>query len=526
MKLSAAEHQIDDNDNCPEVSEKTDIPRQDSKVSGGVHNDDASNLKADTDIARAKEESKKLVEESLEAEAKYDADLKRAMEESKQQQCRHWVRLPISTTEVIDLLDSDDEEDSKLPAVDSRSNQIDEDAQMEDAIRLSLEEALNAKQYEYQCSESLPRTCRTIDRVEFESVVDAVVNMQGGYENIEEGPLIKHGNANDMKKSCVADGGGQNQTGAQYGRYSILSLWRLFDVLEGQAVINIEGTDSRSKDAHKLASDNGSENELKREREKNCHLDGAKIKAFIDIGHGMGIQVLQAGWSLGVPARGVEIMKDRHLIAQAIEREVLDNLGPDYPDATLVQLKHADFSRAILPDKKTNERDEELRKFLLFQDKSQEFQTGLVIFINNAEEVFAARSNQKNGGASLDSYLANLFAHMEIGGRMVTLMDVSPHLTQSSEWFRRDVFQSGSNAVSWGNSNKSVDVYVLTKLSNEWFCQNKKCGYKEIYRDGTVAPNKVVENGELCEICVYCDAPAKRYARSRKPSAKRRKAEE
>lgn len=117
-----------------------------------------------------------------------------------------------------------------------------------------------------------------------------------------------------------------------------------------------------------------------------------------------------------------------------------------------------------------------------------------------------------------DAHLANLFANMQVGGRMVTLTDVSRHLCQSSEWFRRDVFNSGNGAVSWGNQNKSVDIYVLTKLSDYWKCRDNKCPFKK-------AENAVVnENGDLCEVCVYCGAPAKRCTRVRRP--KRRREEE
>lgn len=161
-------------------------------------------------------------------------------------------------------------------------------------------------------------------------------------------------------------------------------------------------------------------------------MPGPKINAFLDVGHGLGIQVLQAGWGyLGVPARGVEIMRDRHIIAENILEWVLGNLRNDPPDRRLVELELADFSCAIVPDKKTNKRDEKLRELLLFTDKSKEVQQGLVIFINNAEEVFAARSNQNAGAVCLDAHLANLFANMETGGRMMTLTDVSCHLSQS-----------------------------------------------------------------------------------------------
>ena len=161
------------------------------------------------------------------------------------------------------------------------------------------------------------------------------------------------------------------------------------------------------------------------------------MKAFLDIGHGIGIQVIQAGWSQSVPSRGVEIVKDRHLIAEGIYKGVLDRLRSHPPDSTLAELRLNDFVPAI------TEGDEELNSFLLFKDKPLDVQKGLVIFVNNAEEVFAARSNGKGNMVSLDYRLAQLFAQMEVGGRMVTLTDVSGHC-QSGDWFTRKVFKSGT----------------------------------------------------------------------------------
>jgi hypothetical protein len=143
-----------------------------------------------------------------------------------------------------------------------------------------------------------------------------------------------------------------------------------------------------------------------------------------------------------------------------------------------------------------------------------------VVFINNAEEVFAARSNQKDGGASLDSHLAALFANLRVGGRMVTLTDISCHLSLSSPWFSRTSFQSGTGAVSWGNGNKSVEVHVLTKLSDEWLCQNRRCEYLGLGRGP--CPNPVVGgDGALRAACWSCEILARRCSRLRKPAAKR-----
>ncbi|KAL7530782.1 hypothetical protein ACHAXR_003673 [Thalassiosira sp. AJA248-18] len=506
----------------------------------------AAHKNESSEMARSKADSEKLVKERNEADEKFEADLKRAMAES-QQSSPYVVRNKSARSEVIVLDDSDDDdvEDAKMPAkvegnfktehkptasttttaVDNSKIKEDEDAQMNEAIRLSLEEAEKAKQPQYRYSDStIPQTCRTLNPFEFQDAVDSFVADNGGYGKIEGGQMIKHGNANDMKRSCVVEGGGLNQSGAQYGRYSIERMWRVFDVLEGKDDINIDESDMPVKDGNSTsaATSKTTENRKRERNERNSRIPGAKeIKAFVDIGHGIGIQVLQAGWSLGVPARGVEIMKNRHLIATAIQEGVLEILRNDPPDSTMVDLKLADFSWAIVPNKKSGRRDEELRRFLLMQDKSELVQKGLVIFINNAEEVFAARSNLSAKGVCLDAHLANLFANMKVGGRMVTLTDVSSHLNQSSEWFRRDVFQSGTKAVSWGGENKSINVYVLTKLSDEWFCQNKRCEAR------AAAPNAVVDgNGDLNELCIYCNAPAMRCSRIRKPSHKRRKEDE
>jgi hypothetical protein len=203
-----------------------------------------------------------------------------------------------------------------------------------------------------------------------------------------------------------------------------------------------------------------------------------------------------------------------------MEGMIRDLLKDDPPDSTAVVLKNDDFSHAFVPDAETRCRDEALRSFLLFAEPSipMEVQRGLVIFINNAEEVFGSRSNQNAKGQDLDSSLARLFANMQVGGRMVTLTDISCNLTQSTEWFRRDVFESGTDAVSWGNQNKSVNVYVLTKLDDYWYCQNEKCQHKKSHN--LPAKNVVVdEDGEPIEKCVWCEERARPCSRLRKSTA-------
>ena len=364
----------------------------------------------------------------------------------------------------------------------TKSNREDDDCKR--AINLSLDYA----------TDDVRVPCRKLNRHEFKVAVDEFIKAQGGYEGIENGQMIKAGNTNTMHKSCVVDGGGQHQTGAEYGRYSISAMWRLLDVLEGKEDI-WQGVNGRLEG-----------------------LPGARITAFLDIGHGIGIQVLQAGLSHGVPARGVEIMKGRHLVAEALLWGVIDNLRDDPPDSSLVELLGRDFTGAIIRNAETNLRDEKLREFLLFTDKPIEVQKGLVIYINNAEDVFSSRANQNAKGNCLDFLLAKLFANMKVGGRMVTLTDISCYLTGPGEapgWFRRDVFESGTDAVSWGIKNKSLPIFVLTKLDTHWFCQSKMCPHIQQYNNP--AQSVVVnDSGELVEECAFCEQQAKRCPRWRK----------
>ena len=88
--------------------------------------------------------------------------------------------------------------------------------------------------------------------------------------------------------------------------------------------------------AKKASACNDEGNDVRNQEEESCNclkgLPGAEIKAFLDVGHGMGSQCLQAGWSLGVPSRGVELLPDHHTISECIQRGFFENLRPDPHD--------------------------------------------------------------------------------------------------------------------------------------------------------------------------------------------------
>lgn len=351
-----------------------------------------------------------------------------------------------------------------------------------------------------------PLQIRTrLPRREFDTAIESVIQQMGGWDKIDNGGLVKAGNM-QIKKADMAAGGGMAQTRAQYGRYTCEGFWRLIDVLEGREEADLKGDEDNEKaKADSVGDDEKDENNaekkrcegvvcdveddrkpsavsesnddakssprsLRKRKRRNFLPDTRPIRAHVDIGHGIGIQVLQAGLGLGIVSRGVEIMKGRQAVAESIREDLLTCLRRDPPDMSRIEMHHKDFSRACLPDDETGKCDEWLRTHLLCRDLSEEEQKGLVIFVNNAREIFAARScNTRGISAPLDAHLAELFGNMKVGGRMVTLEDISSHLHQNANWYRKDVFQSGSEAVTWGG--KSIEIFVFTKLRDDWTCQ-------------------------------------------------------
>lgn len=422
---------------------------------------------------------------------------------------------------------ADTDKDKKMPAnhinnnSSNNNNTCDNDDDLQKAIRLSLEEANKPRTkpilFDTTNTNDDDETnnefhCRVLSRNEFEDVIYPLVERNGGFAKIEKGKMVQTGNnSGDVKNS-------KSQSRAQYGRYMIEDFWKVFDVLEGKVdgmddgAVNDDEPDGKidaksmddAVDARKQQQEEG--------QPQNKIGFGPKITALTDIGHGIGLQVMQAGWTLDVDSRGIELMKGRHEIAQGIYDGVIDGLRKDPPDSTKVDLRLDNLVHCVLPPPGKNERDEELRRFVLFQDKPESIQKGLVLFANNAEDVFAARSNDSGNGACLDEHLAELFGNMKVGGRCVTLTDIRCHLTSKDDakWYHYESFQSGVGAVSW-SPNKSVAVHVLTKITNDWMCSNTS-------NKVPCPPSGVVdEDGRLRTQCLYClQAPLRKQGRKRK----------
>lgn len=220
------------------------------------------------------------------------------------------------------------------------------------------------------------------------------------------------------------------------------------------------------------------------------------------------MQVLQAGLVYGFKSRGVEIMPKRCMLANELLQAFIDYFRNDPPDVSKIQMLQGDFARGF-PDGMpgTGESDFAMRNFLLCTDLSLSEQKSLVVFVNNAEHVFDARSNDSAKSRSLDSYLGELFGNMQVGVRFATLTSLVKCFDRGG-WFRQDVIHLKPDCVSW--SNKAQECYILTKLSDMWTCG-----------DCRAETNVVDCSGRLQVECVYCTKkPPRATKRQRKNPVK------
>eukprot|EP00985_Skeletonema_marinoi_P033439 scaffold41329_cov139-Skeletonema_marinoi.AAC.1 len=198
------------------------------------------------------------------------------------------------------LADADNDNKMFAKVTSNTNNDDDEEDDIQKAIRLSLEEqnkpTHNNDDVETNDDGNDDFHCRVLSRKEFEDVIYPLVDLQGGFPKIEKGKMVQMGNTHgDIKNS-------KSQSKAQYGRYMIESFWRVFDVLEGKIdtkddeAVNDEsnspeGKSSDDSDAAALKQDKGQQ---EKQQNKPSSQLGSKITALTDIGHGIGLQVMQA----------------------------------------------------------------------------------------------------------------------------------------------------------------------------------------------------------------------------------------
>ena len=188
---------------------------------------------------------------------------------------------------------------------------------------------------------------------------------------------------------------------------------------------------------------------------------------FLDIGHGIGNACLQAAFTAGCEARGIEVIEDRQSIAEAF-RDFLRMRAEEDGGKRIVGKVDLRYGRL---------EDSEHHKFLT---------EGVTrAYVNNFNGVFAERSMKPNKNWFLDDYVAGIFASMAPGAILVTLhqINLGPTLNEANKR-RRDhnlsesdnasfyevdkvVLGAACDSVKWnqlsGNKNK-VFVYKYKKL--------------------------------------------------------------
>ena len=208
---------------------------------------------------------------------------------------------------------------------------------------------------------------------------------------------------------------------------------------------------------------------------------------FLDIGHGIGNTCIQAAYTVGCEARGIEVVFGRNSVAEVFR----DNL-----QAQVAENPHP----RIVGDVK-------LRHGRLEDPEHQEFLTKGVTraYVNNFNGVFAERSTKGNQKWFLDDYCAGLFALMGPGAMMVTLhpLSLGPTRSEANDTRRRRGLSESENSsfyevekvllgracdtVKWNQrsgNTKNLYVYKYTRVeqANEdgkayFLCCNPACKF-------------------------------------------------
>lgn len=163
---------------------------------------------------------------------------------------------------------------------------------------------------------------------------------------------------------------------------------------------------------------------------------------FLDIGHGIGNTCLQAAFTTGCEARGIEVVYGRNSIAEVF-RDIMINQNRDNPKRRLVGnvvLRHGRL-------------EDEIHRDFLTKGVTR-------AYVNNFNGVFAERSVKVKQRWFLDDYVSGLFALMAPGAVMVTLhpLGLGPTREEANENRRRHKLKESRNASFF-----SVEKVLLGK---------------------------------------------------------------
>eukprot|EP00526_Cylindrotheca_closterium_P006460 CAMPEP_0113625038 /NCGR_PEP_ID=MMETSP0017_2-20120614/12923_1 /TAXON_ID=2856 /ORGANISM="Cylindrotheca closterium" /LENGTH=607 /DNA_ID=CAMNT_0000535119 /DNA_START=14 /DNA_END=1837 /DNA_ORIENTATION=+ /assembly_acc=CAM_ASM_000147 len=206
---------------------------------------------------------------------------------------------------------------------------------------------------------------------------------------------------------------------------------------------------------------------------------------FLDIGHGIGNACIQAAFTFGCEARGIEVVADRNSVAEVFRDHLQSQAKENAGDRVVgdIRLKHGRLE------------DIEYRDFLT--------QGVTRAYVNNFNGVFADRSSKGNQKWYLDDYVAGLFALMKPGTLMITLhpLNLGPTREEANDSRKKQGLSESDNAsfyeverillgkacdtVKWtqmsGNRN-NIYIYKHTRLDQEseesvFLCCNPSCKF-------------------------------------------------
>eukprot|EP00588_Corethron_pennatum_P000542 CAMPEP_0194293152 /NCGR_PEP_ID=MMETSP0169-20130528/47278_1 /TAXON_ID=218684 /ORGANISM="Corethron pennatum, Strain L29A3" /LENGTH=532 /DNA_ID=CAMNT_0039041567 /DNA_START=155 /DNA_END=1753 /DNA_ORIENTATION=+ len=242
-----------------------------------------------------------------------------------------------------------------------------------------------------------------------------------------------------------------------------------------------------------------------------------KGDTFLDIGSGIGLVVLQAAATRGCKSRGLELMKGRMEMANKLHKGLNSSIHKVDPSVDAEKIQDLiDLRRGDLTDPANLE-------FLTSVD---------VVFVNNYECIFSARSGGGTKKASLDDHIAALFTKMPVGCQCVTLeplyvlgksrseantsrkkRGLEPR-DDSSFFEYRQLFSTlnPDEIVSWGSAGgKKFAYHLYTRVGSpgskaSFLCPNDDC---ETHKTGSLIPaidESLSGNGiglmrDTCPVC-------------------------
>ncbi len=136
---------------------------------------------------------------------------------------------------------------------------------------------------------------------------------------------------------------------------------------------------------------------------------------FLDIGHGVGNTCLHASFCIGCDSRGIEVVSDRHEIADKFRGGMYaEHNGREEPRPEVGKV--------------------DLRVGRLEDPDQKEFLTKGITraYVNNFNGVFAERSSKNKDKWFLDDYISGIFASMAPGAIMVTFHPLNLGLDRES----------------------------------------------------------------------------------------------